>query len=89
MNLLEEVSGTLPQDKQKMLDVIRRYQELSESERLIFKVGRLGGAYRSTNDLTRDPVTYQKIENLILDLKGKEGSQGVDRFITDMVERYI
>ena len=26
MNLLEEVSGTFPQDKQKMLDVIQRYQ---------------------------------------------------------------
>lgn len=89
MNLLEEVSGKLPEDKQKMLDVIRRYQELPEPERLVFRIGRLGGAYRSTDDLRRDPGTYQKIDSLIQDLKGKKGAQGLEEFITDMVDRFI
>lgn len=89
MNLLEEVSGKLPEDKERMLEVINKYQQLPESEQQIFKVGRLGGAYRSTDDLTRDPGTRQKIENLILEIKAKEGIQGVEKFITDMVDRYI
>jgi radical SAM superfamily enzyme YgiQ (UPF0313 family) len=89
MNLLEEVTGKLPRHKEKMLTVIRKYQELPEAERLIYRVGRRGGAYRSTDDLQRDPITYQKIKSLTQDLTAKDGLQGVEKFISDMVDRYI
>jgi hypothetical protein len=89
MNLLEEVSGKLPEDKEKMLEVVEEYQKLPDSERLIYRVGRRGGAYRSTNDLRRDPVTYQKIKNLIRELQGKGGQEEVERFITGMVDQYV
>ncbi|MEE4352002.1 MAG: radical SAM protein [Desulfatiglans sp.] len=89
MNLLEEVSGKLPQDKEKMLDVIREYQDLPESERLIFRLGRRGGTYRSVEDLRRDPQTYGKISNLINEIEEKEGPEGVESFMAEMVNRYI
>lgn len=89
MNLLEEVSGKFPEDKEMMLEVVKKYQDLPESERLIFRVGRRGGAYRSTDDLTRDSVTYEKIKNLMQDIKAKQGAGGVEKFITDMVDRYV
>ncbi|MBW2009960.1 MAG: radical SAM protein [Deltaproteobacteria bacterium] len=89
MNLLEEVSGTLPGDKEKMLRVIEKYQALPDTERLIYRVGRRGGAYASTDDLERDPVTYGKIKNLVDDIVEREGMEGVERFITEMVDRYI
>ena len=89
MNLLEEVSGTFPEDKEKMLDVIRKYQELPDSERLIYRVGRRGGAYRSTDDLDRDPSTYRKIKTLIQELEAKGGPEAVERFITDVVDQYV
>jgi hypothetical protein len=89
MNLLEEVSGKLPDDKEKMLAVVQAYQDLSESDRLIYRAGRRGGAYRSTDDLKRDPATYQKIKNLIQTVEQEEGPQGIERMITEMVDRYI
>jgi hypothetical protein len=89
MNLLEEVSGKLPQDRQKMLDVIRAYQELSETDRLIYRVGRRGGTFRSTQDLERDPSTRRRIRQLIEEVQAKEGSDGVERLITEMVDQYI
>jgi hypothetical protein len=89
MNLLEEVSGKLPEDKEKMLDAIKRYQELPDSERLVYRVGRRGGAYRSTEDLKRDPVTYQKLKNLVEDLMARGGMEEVERFITQMVDQYV
>jgi len=89
MNLLEEVSGKFPGDKEKMLDVIRGYQKLSEIDRLIYRTGRRGGTYRSTSDLQSDPATYQKIKNLISGVKEKEGEQGVEKFITELVDRYV
>jgi len=89
MNLLEEVSGKLPEDKDKMLAVVDNYQRLPDTDRLIYRVGRRGGAYRSTEDLKRDPATYQKIRNLILDLESKGGTEEVERFITGMVDQYV
>ena len=89
MNLLEEIAGRLPEDKEKMLDVIRGYQGLPDNERVIYRVGRRGGAYRSTDDLKRDPVTYGKIETLVKDLEAKGGMEEVERFISGLVDQYV
>ena len=89
MNLLEEVSGKFPEDKEKMLDVIREYQKLPEEDRLIYRVGRRAGTYRSTNDLERDPATYKKIKGLISEVKKNEGEQGLEKFVAELVDRYV
>ena len=89
MNLLEDVSGKFPDDKEKMLAVIQSYQDLSDADRLIYRAGRRGGAYRSIDDLKRDPATYQKIKNLIQEVSQKEGPDGIEDMITEMVDRYI
>lgn len=89
MNLLEEVSGKLPDDKAAMLDVIADYQNLSDQDRLIYRTGRRGGAYRSTADLQNDPGTYYKIQNLIAEVREKEGKDGVEALITQLADRYI
>jgi len=89
MNLLEEVNGKLPEDKEKMLEVIKKYQELTDNEKLIYRVGRRGGAYRSTDDLIRDPAVREKIENLIREVRAKKGEEGIERFIGDLVDQYV
>ena len=89
MNLLEEVDGKLPQDKGRILDVISEYQELSDSQRRIYRLGRRGGSYRSTNDLKSDATLYQKIERLIKDLEEKGGRDEVENFITELADQYI
>jgi hypothetical protein len=52
-------------------------------------VGRRGGTYRSTDDLKRDPATYQKIKNLIQEMQQKEGAEEIEHLISEMVDRYI
>ncbi|MBN1102180.1 MAG: radical SAM protein [Deltaproteobacteria bacterium] len=89
MNLLEEVTGKLPADREKMIEVINRYLALPETDRLVYRVGRRGGAYRSVEDLNRDPATYEKLRRLVDDLKEKGGMGEVERFITDLVDQYI
>jgi len=89
MNLLEEVSGQFPEDKEKMLAVIEDYQSLSDIDRLVYRTGRRGGTYRSTKDLKLDPAIYQKIRNLIEQVQAEKGMDGVEDFITEMVDRYI
>ena len=89
MNLLEDVSGQLPQDKERMLAVIDRYQNLSERDRLIYRVGRRGGAFHSIDDMDLDKSTASRIENLIQKIEQERGKDGVERFITEMVDQYI
>jgi len=89
MNLLEEVSGKMPRDKEAMLEVIRKYRGLSDIDREIYRAGRRGGAYRSTADLQNDPSTYGKLKQLIENTRSQEGDAGVERFITEMADRYI
>lgn len=88
MNLLEEVGGTLPQDKEHMLEVINTYQGLPDTDRLIYRIGRRAGAYRSTDDLYRDGATYQKIKGLISELSAR-GPEEIERFINEMANQYV
>jgi hypothetical protein len=87
MNLLEEISGTLPADQGKMLAVADRYLALSGHEKLIYKVGRWGGAYRSLNDLD-DSVLRTKVEQVIQQWSLETSGQ-VEQVIKEMVDQYI
>ena len=89
MNLLEEIAGKFPEDKEKMLQIIKKYQDLPDSERTIFQVGRRGGAYRSIDDMKRDPETFKKIKNLLKEIREKDGAPGVEKFIRDMADQYV
>lgn len=50
-NLLHEITGTLPQDKGKMLGILDNFLELPENERLLFQFGRRMGYFRNLQDL--------------------------------------
>jgi len=88
MNLLEEIKGKLPDDKENMLYVIKKYQDLPESERIIYRIGRRGGIYSSTDDLYHDQSTYDKINKLVSDLSSK-GADEIEQFINEMANRYV
>jgi len=89
MNLLEEVSGKLPGDKENMLKVIQKYEDLSDEDKTIYRIGRRGGAYRSTDDLINDSDTRKKIERVIRDVKNEKGEEGVEQFICEMADQNI
>ncbi len=87
MNLLEEVEGQLPGDKENMLEVIDRYLALPTDERLLFRLGRRGGALRSIDEL-RDPHRRRRLreakQNLELQL-----NQDLETIITELGDQYI
>jgi len=88
MNLLEEVKGKLPEEKENMLNIIKKYQDLPETDRIVYRIGRRGGAYSSTADLYRDRTTYDKIKGLVSELSSK-GPDEIERFIEEMADQYI
>lgn len=54
LNLLMEVNGQLPEDKEAMLAIIDRYLALPNQERLVFALGRRTGNYYRLDDMARD-----------------------------------
>jgi len=50
-NLLQEIEGKFPQDKEKLLAVIDRFQSLTREERTLFRVGRRLGIYTYLDEL--------------------------------------
>ncbi len=87
LNLLEEVEGRLPEDKERILSVIDRYFALNEQQRLVYRMGRRAGIYRSTDDLS-DVVTYGRVERAIREMEGK-GPGSVEQHLSLLLETYI
>jgi len=88
MNLLEEIKGKLPEEKENMLKVIGKYQDLPESDRIIYRIGRRMGLYSSTDNLYRDQITYDKIKRLVSELSAK-GPDEIERFMNEMADQYV
>jgi len=63
-NLLQELEGRLPKDKEKMLSVIDRFQALSPEERTNFRIGRRARIYTYLDELN-DSRKHQAVEQII------------------------
>ncbi|MCK5182095.1 MAG: radical SAM protein, partial [Dehalococcoidia bacterium] len=70
LNLLMEIEGRMPEDKERCLNIIDSYLSLSDEERLNFKVGRRVGLYNSLADLS-DSYKHVHVEQAVNRLKAK------------------
>lgn len=87
LNLLEEVDGKLPEDKERILAVIDDYFSLSDEQRLVYRFGRRAGMYRKISDL-QDELTYFRIKKAIREIEEKEPGS-VEKTLSLLLENYI
>jgi hypothetical protein len=87
MNLLPEVEGTFPQDKAGVLAVIDRYLSMPEYDRLLYRLGRRGGALQSLNDFD-DPHVRSRLERARRELAAEAGGD-LEKIITELGDQYI
>jgi hypothetical protein len=87
INLLSEVEGKLPEDKEKMLAVISRFQALPPEERANFKLGRRLGIYNRLDDLN-DTRCHEEVRQA-MDRLDRDGDGVSDEVIFSLMERYI
>jgi radical SAM superfamily enzyme YgiQ (UPF0313 family) len=87
LNLLEEVQGKLPEDKNKMLSLIDRYLALPVEERIIFRLGRRAGIYRSMEDLSNSDLRDQ-VEKALRRVE-LERPGGIEKVLSDLMESFI
>ncbi|MGB5219071.1 MAG: radical SAM protein [Smithella sp.] len=86
LNLLEELEGKFPEDKKKILSLIKRYFELPDIDRQIFRLGRRIGAYRKLDDL-QDKETYGRLKSVIDHYSARSGNLEED--IIQAMNNYI
>ncbi len=83
MNLLEDVEGTFPNDKAKMLSTIDDFFSMSQEDQEKFIIGRRVGLYRYLNDY----YPNFKIDQLYYSIKQQYGS--VDKAVLEILKNYI
>jgi hypothetical protein len=87
LNLLEEVEGKLPEEKEKMLKCIDRYLALTKIERDNFRLGRRVGLYRSVEDLYK-PELRNQVERALRQIE-TERPGGFEKVLADLMESFI
>jgi hypothetical protein len=86
VNLLPEVEGVLPDDQERMLEIIRAYLRLDPERRTLYKVGRRLGFLSSLADLDQPeyatPIAKYCYQQGIT-------PDTVDAFSAEVIRRYI
>ena len=85
-NLLQEIEGKLPEDKERMLASINRFQSLSPQEKTNFRIGRRVGIYSQLDDLY-DSHRCEMVERLVQRLS--QGNEIDEKTIYTLMERFI
>jgi radical SAM superfamily enzyme YgiQ (UPF0313 family) len=87
LNLLQEVEGKLPEEKEKMLKLIDRYLALPKEEKNNFRLGRRAGFYHSVEDLAK-PELRNQVERALQQIE-YERPGGIEKALSDLMESFI
>jgi len=87
LNLLEELEGKLPEDKERLLAIIDRFFALPEDDRIIYRLGRRRGIYRRLDDLG-DRRTYHTLKTILEEYKAEKPG-ALDRDLHKIMHSYI
>ena len=86
LNLLMEVEGTFPRDKDRCLAVIRSYLGMPDEERLNFQVGRRMGLYETLADM-EEIARHNRVTDAIARIRGR--GDDVDEVVRRLKDRFI
>jgi len=87
LNLLAEIEGKLPEDKERMLGLIDTFLALSAEEKLNFRLGKRAGIYQVMEDMT-DPLLHRQVAELIAKLE-QQAPGGVEASIVRIKEAFL
>jgi hypothetical protein len=88
LNLLGELEGKLPQDKEKLLGIIDEFLALPRKKQELFQVARRAGMLLKVADLTH-PGVQLNAGKLLDDIYKHYGKDGVDDAVQEMMERFV
>lgn len=86
LNLFEDVEGTLPQDKEKMLKIIHTFLAMDPQRRTLYQVGRRLGFFSGLKDM-ESPRRRARVEKTCKQLGITP--ENVDEVIDELMKRFI
>jgi hypothetical protein len=86
LNLIEELHGTFPEDKQRLLDTLDRFLSWPEEDRLAFQLGRRMGALRVLDELDQ-PGVRERLTPLVQ--QAREHPEGPRAVLRELLTRFI
>jgi radical SAM superfamily enzyme len=86
LNLFHEVEGTLPEGKEQMTSVIKRFLSMGLEEQMLYQIGRRSGIFSRLDDLS-NPRLRRYAERTYSDLQVTP--HNVDRIVAEIMKRFI
>ncbi|MDM8535648.1 radical SAM protein [Desulfobacterales bacterium HSG17] len=86
LNLFETIDGKMPEDKEKMINIIDRFFELDPDKRALYQVGRRMGFFRGPDDMESSPQ-LERVKQAC-ELYGVT-ADNVDSVIDELMKRFI
>jgi hypothetical protein len=86
LNLFEDLEGRLPDDKDRMLEILRTFIEMPPDRRALYQIGRRLGIFSSLADMAK-PQRLARAESAYRQLDVTPDT--VDTIIDELMTRYI
>ncbi len=86
LNLFEDVEGTLPLDKEKILNVLRTFLDMPQKNQITYQIGRRLGIFSRLSDMQNN----QKLENAEKACTSLGiTSDNVDKIVDELMQRFV
>ena len=86
LNLFEEVDGKYPEDKERIIGVIRKFLEMDPHQQMLYQVGRRVGLFSRLSDLNNSQLAAQAEETC---RQHGIDPENVDEVINELMKRFI
>ena len=86
LNLFEDVEGKLPQDKEKIINVLRSFLDMPRERQIKYQIGRRLGIFSRLADM-KNPNRLENAENACIRLRITPDN--VDKTVDELMQRFV
>ena len=86
LNLLSDLEGTLPEDKERMIEILRTFLAMEPEHQKLYQIGRRIGVFSCLADMA-NPYRMARAERVYLQVK--ENGEDIDKVIDELMKRFV
>ncbi|MFH1337166.1 MAG: radical SAM protein [Candidatus Zixiibacteriota bacterium] len=86
LNLFTDLEGTLPEDKERMIEILRTFLAKEPEKQKLYQVGRRIGVFSSLEDM-ENPHRMARAERVYKQIR--ESAEDIDKVTDELMKRFI
>lgn len=86
LNLFSEVEGTLPEDKERMLEPLRAFLSMKPEKQRLYQIGRRIGVFSNLRDM-EDKQKMKRVREIYKSFGVT--AENIDHIVSELMKRYI